>query len=68
MFLFGSISAEMLQMGRFKSLLRHQGRMEGCIARGNSRMMIYWERWVDLWLSEGGIHEFWVKYIHTCTV
>ena len=45
MFIFRAFSAEMLQMGRFKSLARHHGRMEGCIARGNIRMMIYWERW-----------------------
>jgi hypothetical protein len=53
MFIFRSILAEMLQMERFKSRVWRHGRMERCIAWGNVTMMIYWEIWIDLWLSEG---------------
>jgi hypothetical protein len=29
--------------------------MEGCIAKGNIKMALYWERWVNLWTLEGWI-------------
>ena len=51
-FIFSAISVEMLQIGRFSTLVRHS-KMEGCIAKGNSKMALYWERLVHLWTSEG---------------
>jgi hypothetical protein len=41
-------SVEMLQIGKFWTLARHQSQMEGCIAKGNSKMSLYWERWALL--------------------
>lgn len=37
----------MVQIERFKTLVRHHSKI-GCIAKVNSKMVVYWERWVSV--------------------
>ena len=35
-FIFRALSVEMVQLERFKTLVRHHSKIEGCIVKGNS--------------------------------
>ena len=47
-FIFRAISVEMLEIVRFRTLVRHHSKMEGCIAKGNSIILGNMGKSVDI--------------------